>query len=187
MVNLGLIVKMTKGNKMSDPIASAQQKINIALKLLFEAQRLLDSQIDATQPIQIDEDTEDKEDIAEISNPIGKRQAIQSLFRAILESPIDDDVIIQKLAACMHSSVASNKHALASIIRFNWTRLCNQKSDYLESTEDPDSFSIVREQSIPNQPTETVKVFLQAGERNPTPCTLQKETNGNWKILTFSL
>lgn len=187
MVNLGLIVKKTKGIKMSDPIASAQQKINIALKLLFEAQRLLDAQIDATQPIQIDEDTEDKEDLAEGSSPTDKRQAIQSLFQAILENPKDDDVIMRKLSSCMHSSVASNKHALASIIRFNWTRLCNQKSDYLKSTEDPNSFSIVREQSIPNQPTETVKVFLQAGGRNPTPCTLQKENNGNWKILTFSL
>ena len=168
---------------MSDPIAIVQDKINLAMKLLLEAQQILDSH---TDPLQASS-AEIKPIPQKESPSISKIEAITALFAATLIDYADEEALTERLKSVMHSSVATNQHALASLIRFNWNRFNAQKHHYLQDPSQPSSFVVLREQPIPNQPTTTLKIFLDAPNRNPTPCTLQQEADGNWKILTFSL
>ena len=176
---------------MSDPITDAQDKIKLAMALLLEAQRLLsgDTQTSAPQPAEsarIDGPST-KVQHSTSARARSKQEAIESLFAATLMSYDSDDALTEQLKIVMHSTVASNKHALASLVRFNWTRLSAQKNHYLENPSDPSSFTVNREQPVPNQPAATIKVFLDAPNRNPTPCTLMQEADGSWRVLTFSL
>ena len=174
---------------MSNSVAEAQAKINLAMKLLLEAQQLLDAQTDVVSTAA---STASVASVSEAPPPkptraSSKKEAITALFAATLIQHPNDEALTEQLKLVMHSSVASNKHALASLVRFNWSRLSAQKNHYLQDPTVPSSFSINREQPVPNQPTATIKVFLDAPNRNPTPCTLQQEHDGSWKVLTFSL
>ena len=60
-------------------------------------------------------------------------KAIEALFAAALMTYDSDDSLTEQLKLVMHSTIANNKHALASLVRFNWTRLSAQKEPhYLE-------------------------------------------------------
>ena len=174
---------------MSDPIAEAQAKINLAMKLLLEAQQLLDAQTHTASIPSLTPSvpSETESPLPKVTRPSSKKEAIAALFAATLTQYPNDESLTEQLKLVMHSSIAGNKHALASLVRFNWSRLSAQKNHYLTDPRDPSSFSINREQPVPNQPTATIKVFLDAPNRNPTPCTLQQEHDGSWKVLTFSL
>ena len=176
---------------MSDPITDAQAKIKLAMALLLEAQQLLKGDTQDSAP-KLDASAPIESPSPEIQRPTSaragsKQEAIESLFAAAIMSYDSDDALTEQLKLVMHSTIASNKHALASLIRFNWTRLSAQKHHYLEHPNDPSSFTVNREQPVPNQPAATIKVFLDAPNRNPTPCTLMQEADGSWRVLTFSL
>ena len=176
---------------MSDPITDAQAKINLAMALLQEAQQLLNggTQDSAPQPAasaHIESPTAERQQSTS-ARASSKQEAIEALFAAALMTYDSDDSLTEQLKLVMHSTIANNKHALASLVRFNWTRLSAQKNHYLEKPNDPSSFTVNREQPVPNQPAATIKVFLDAPNRNPTPCTLMQEADGSWRVLTFSL
>lgn len=176
---------------MSDPISDAKAKIKSAMALLLEAQRQLEeaSQNSASPTVPSQSTVDSSSEAPQDANtqPSSKRDAIEALFAAALRTFESDDALTEALKTVMHSSIATNKHALASLVRFNWSRLSAQKHHYLNRPNDPSSFSINREQPVPNQPSTTIKIFLDAPNRNPTPCTLMQEADGSWKILTFSL
>lgn len=170
----------------NNTLKAAQVKINEAMALLLDAQTIIDH-LQTTPPTL----TKPNDPPPPEKNPSvvihSKEDAICALLRLAIAAPENEDALVEALNQIIHSSVSNNPHALSALIRYNWSRLCNQKSDYLSNPTDPNSFTVIREQPLTHGEAEESKIFLETRNRNPTPCTVKKEPNGTWKISTFSL
>ena len=165
-------------------ITEALRKIEQAEALLSQAKQALLAQAStqeaADEPKQEEAKTPSKDyDINTIDG------IVSTLLSLALQNP-DDSEALPTLDRITHVSIDTK--ALASLMRFNWSRLKSQVQDYLSDTGNPSSFTIVREQDRSSGNIEEKKLFLSAKSRNPVPLTLRKDLGEeHWRIYTFSL
>ena len=168
--------------------------IEQALQKIAQAEILLAQAKQALQNTQSEPATSEKEpeEIAQVVDTSEKEYDINtinglvsSLLSLAVRNPSDEDAapVLDKI-----THVTIDTKALASLMRFNWSRLKSQVQDYLISPNDPESFTIVREQDRSSGNIDEKKLFLSAKSRNPVPLTLRKDTGEeHWRIYTFSL
>lgn len=165
-------------------ITEALRKIEQAEALLSQAKQALLAQAGnqeaAEEPKQEKAKTPSKDyDINTIDG------IVSTLLSLALQNPADSEAM-PTLDQITHVSIDTK--ALASLMRFNWSRLKSQVHDYLSDTGNPSSFTIVREQDRSSGNIEEKKLFLSAKSRNPVPLTLRKDLGEeHWRIYTFSL
>jgi hypothetical protein len=170
----------------NNTLKSAQAKINEAMALLLDAQKIINHLNTESPTLTTPKEAPPPEEAPSVVNH-SKEDAICALLGLAISAPENEDELVKALNQIIHSSVSNNPHALSALIRYNWSRLCNQKSDYLSNPADPKSFTVIREQPLTHGEAEESKIFLETRNRNPTPCTVKKESNGAWKVSTFSL
>ena len=167
-------------------ITEALRKIEQAEALLSQAKQALLAQastkevVDEAAPPQEAEKAPSKDyDINTVDG------IVSTLLSLALQNPSDSEAQ-PTLDRITHVSIDTK--ALASLMRFNWSRLKSQVQDYLSDPGNPSSFTIVREQDRSSGNIEEKKLFLSAKSRNPVPLTLRKDIGEeHWRIYTFSL
>ena len=165
-------------------IEEALRKIEQAEALLSQAKEALLAQpneVSVEKETSLQEEKQSSKDY-DIDTVDG---IVSILLSLALQNPTDEEAkpVLDRIT---HVSIDSK--ALASLMRFNWTRLKTQVQDYLTDPENPDSFTIVREQNRNSGNIEEKKLFLSAKSRNPVPLTLRKDIGEeHWRIYTFSL
>ena len=161
-------------------IQAALEKIEQAEKLLAEAKSIL---LSASRPTP--EFTPD-EPVVAVPQEDTPTSQIAALIKLAL-TPMQADQAQQALSTLLHSELGDL--AIAQLVRFNWSRLQRQVTDYLADPTDPESFTIVRIQEKKFAEGSEQKVFIQAKGRNPTPVAMRPdpEHHGNWRIYSFSL
>ena len=162
-------------------IQAALQKIEQAEKLLAEAKELLLSQ--SVAPVENHATAPAIEEPPQHDTPEGQ---IANLLRLALQS-LDAEQAQKALGLLLHSELGDL--AIAQLVRFNWSRLQRQVTDYLQNPEDPSSFIIMRTQEKKFAEGTEQKIFIQAKGRNPTPVAMRPDPkyNGKWRIYSFSL
>lgn len=167
--------------------------IEQALEKIAQAEALLSQAKEALQTAHAESTTEQKEEaVSETTTSPAKEYDINtingivsSLLSLAVQNPSDDEA---RPALDKITHVTIDTKALASLMRFNWSRLKSQVQDYLTTPSDPQSFTIVREQDRSSGNIDEKKLFLSAKSRNPVPLTLRKDTGEeHWRIYTFSL
>ena len=165
-------------------IEEALRKIEQAETLLAQAKKALLASSDQDTPVKESvpttaPNTNKSFDIDTISG------IVSVLLQLAIQNPTDEEAL-PALDEITHVSIDSK--ALASLMRYNWSRLKSQVQDYLSDAGDPTSFTIVREQDRSSGNIEEKKLFLSAKSRNPVPLTLRKDIGEeHWRIYTFSL
>ena len=165
-------------------IKSALQKIAQAEKLLAEAKSILLQQEDhSNQTIVLEEVVSEEPTTPKQDTP---EEQIKALIGLALQNPPAEEVQ-EALTKLLHSDLGDI--AIAQLVRFNWSRLTRQVTDYLSDPNDPSSFVVVRSQEKKFAEGTEQKVFIQTKRRNPTPVALRPDPNhdGNWRIYSFSL
>ena len=166
-------------------ITEALRKIEQAEALLSQAKQALLAQASTKEVLH--EDTPPQEEKTpskgyDINTVDG---IVSTLLSLALQNPSDSEAQ-PTLDRITHVSIDTK--ALASLMRFNWSRLKSQVQDYLSDPGNPSSFTIVREQDRSSGNIEEKKLFLSAKSRNPVPLTLRKDLGEeHWRIYTFSL
>ena len=99
-----------------------------------------------------------------------------------------EDEILEGLRDMIHSDTSSNSLALGRLQRFNFSRLQQQYSQYLQDINDFNSFTIEREQKGGFSDIVEYKVFVLANARSPVPLTFRIDPKKDrWMIYSFSL
>ena len=162
-------------------IKSALQKIAQAEKLLAEAKSIL---LEQAEPAIVLENSEPIELVQPAQDT--PEEQIAALIGLALKNPPPEEVHVA-LTNLLHSDLG--EIAIAQLVRFNWSRLTRQVSDYLADPNDPTSFVIVRAQEKKFAEGTEQKIFIQTKRRNPTPVALRPDPNhnGKWRIYSFSL
>ncbi|MBR56617.1 MAG: hypothetical protein CMH54_01020 [Myxococcales bacterium] len=117
------------------------------------------------------------------------RMAIISLFRLAIDTLDDEDAVQECLRRLVHSNVGANVASFSGFYRFNWSRFLKLKAQYLASSDDPESFHIVRTDPVETKNASRVKVFLAASGRSPAPLVVEMDSahGGGWRISEVSL
>lgn len=101
-----------------------------------------------------------------------------------------DEAAFEAFIALNHSERTSAPRAIPSLREFAWRQLRKRRLEYLRDPSDPSSFTVARtDPAAPDSRTLSLRLFLNAVGRSPTPITLKRDpaVNGAWRITDSSL